>query len=229
MHPSVAAFAAGLGIGASLIIAIGAQNAFVLRQGLSRSHVAAVVAVCVVCDWTLIAFGAFGFGSLVRAFPLVTSVAAWGGALFLIGYGTLSLRSALHPDVLHAADADADARDGESESAPAGGHGERRATALATTGAAVGATLAVSLLNPHVYLDTVVLLGSVAGQYPPASRAWFALGAGTASTLWFSGLGFGARLLAPLFERPAAWRVLDASIAAVMWWIAYSLIAGQLH
>ena len=209
MHPSVAAFAAGLGIGASLIIAIGAQNAFVLRQGLSRSHVAAVVAVCVVCDWTLIAFGAFGFGSL--------------------GYGTLSLRSALHPDVLHAADADADARDGESESAPAGGHGERRATALATTGAAVGATLAVSLLNPHVYLDTVVLLGSVAGQYPPASRAWFALGAGTASTLWFSGLGFGARLLAPLFERPAAWRVLDAAIAAVMWWIAYSLIAGQLH
>jgi L-lysine exporter family protein LysE/ArgO len=202
---------AGFGIGASLIIAIGAQNAFVLRQGLSRSHVAAVVAVCIACDWTLITLGAFGFGSLVRAFPLVTSIAAWGGALFIGGYAVMSFRSALHPEVLHAAD-------GGSGAAP-----------LATTGAAVAATLAVSLLNPHVYLDTVVLLGSVAGQYPGAGRAWFALGAGLASAAWFSGLGFGARLLAPLFERPVAWRVLDAVIGVVMIWIAVTLVLGQVR
>ena len=213
MHPFVAAFAAGLGIGASLIIAIGAQNAFVLRQGLSRSYVAAVVAVCVGCDWMLISLGALGFGSLVRAFPPVTSVAAWGGALFLSGYGALSFRSAIHPRVLKAAEA-------SGGGGPAG---------LSSTGAAVAATLAVSLLNPHVYLDTVVLLGSVAAQYAGVARAWFALGAGVASAVWFSGLGFGARLLAPVFERPIAWRVLDALIGIVMWWIAATLVLGQLR
>ncbi|NTU72415.1 MAG: LysE family transporter, partial [Coriobacteriia bacterium] len=141
---------AGFGIGAGLIIAIGAQNAFVLRQGLKREHVALVVAVCVVCDWVLIAAGALGFGSLVRAFPLVTAIAAWGGALFLAGYGVMSLRAALRPTVLSAAD---DAPD-----------------APATVSAVLVATLAVSLLNPHVYLDTVVLLGSVAAQYAGAER-----------------------------------------------------------
>ena len=143
---SFSVFAAGFAIGASLIIAIGAQNAFVLRQGLRREHVLAVVAVCVLCDWALIAAGALGFGSLVRAFPLVTSLAAWGGALFLFVYGMLSFRSALHPQTLSAEETEVAAR-------------------LTTTGAAVTATLAVSLLNPHVYLDTVVLLGSVAAQY----------------------------------------------------------------
>jgi L-lysine exporter family protein LysE/ArgO len=211
VHDSIAAIAAGFGIGASLIVAIGAQNTFVLRQGLTRSHVAAVVAVCIACDWLLISLGALGFGSLVRAFPLLTSVAAWGGALFLVGYGALSLRLALHPEVLRAAE------------------GGGAASTLATTGAAIGATLAVSLLNPHVYLDTVVLLGSVAAQYAGVARAWFALGACGASALWFSGLGFGARLLAPVFERRVAWRVLDALIGVVMWWIAAVLVAGQLR
>jgi len=98
-----------------------------------------------------------------------------------------------------------------------------------TAGAVLVATLAVSLLNPHVYLDTVVLLGSVAGQYAGVARAWFALGACVASAVWFSGLGFGARLLAPVFERPLAWRVLDGLIGGVMWWIAASLVLGQLH
>lgn len=210
MREALSAAAAGFALGASLIIAIGAQNAFVLRQGLTRSHVFAVTLTCVLCDVTLIAAGALGFGVLVDRYPSVTSVAAWGGVVFLGIYGALSLRSALNPGVLTA----------ESDAT----HG-----AVATTRAAIAATLAVSLLNPHVYLDTVVLLGSVAAQYEPAARVWFAVGAMTASSVWFFGLGYGARLLAPLFGRPTAWRVLDAGIAVIMWWIAVSLAYGQLH
>jgi L-lysine exporter family protein LysE/ArgO len=201
---------AGVALGASLIIAIGAQNAFVLRQGLARNHTFAVALTCVVCDVTLIAAGAIGFGRLVARFPEVASVAAWGGAAFLVFYGALSLRSALKPHVLRA----------EEPSA----HGT-----FATTRAAVGATLAVSLLNPHVYLDTVVLLGSVAAQYEPAPRALFALGAMSASTVWFFGLAYGARVLEPLFAKPVAWRILDLGIAGIMWWIALTLALGQLR
>jgi L-lysine exporter family protein LysE/ArgO len=207
---TLSAFLAGLGIGASLIIAIGAQNAFVLRQGLRREHVTAVVVVCMLVDWVLIAAGSLGFGSLVRAFPLVTSLAAWGGALFLLGYGAMSLRSAVHPAALSAE------TDGVSP-------------AVVTTKAAVLAALAVSLLNPHVYLDTVVLLGSIAAQYEGVLRAWFTMGAWVASLTWFSALGFGARLLAPVFEKPAAWRVLDVAIGVIMWWIAIGLVLGQLR
>jgi L-lysine exporter family protein LysE/ArgO len=207
---TLSAFLAGLGIGASLIIAIGAQNAFVLRQGLRREHVTAVVVVCVLVDWVLIAAGSLGFGSLVRAFPLVTSLAAWGGALFLFGYGAMSWRSAANPAALSA--------ETDGVSPPVG-----------TTKAAVLAALAVSLLNPHVYLDTVVLLGSIAAQYEGMLRAWFTMGAWVASLTWFSALGFGARLLAPVFEKPAAWRVLDVAIGVVMWWIATGLVLGQLR
>jgi len=190
----LAAYAAGIALGGGLIVAIGAQNAFVLRQGLARNFVFAVALTCVVCDVSLIAAGAVGFGSLVARFPAVTQVAAWGGAAFLAFYGATSLRSALHPGVLSAE--------------KPGAHG-----ALATTGAAVGATLAISLLNPHVYLDTVVLIGSIAM---------------TASTVWFFGLAFGARLAAPLFERVTAWRILDGAIAVIMWWIAATLVLGQV-
>lgn len=203
------AFAAGLGLGGSLIIAIGAQNAFVLRQGLSRNHVFAVALTCVLCDVTLIAAGAVGFGSLVARFPALTSVAAWGGVIFLALYGAASLRSAAHPGVLRAE--------------KAGAHGM-----LTTTSSAVAAALAISLLNPHVYLDTVVLIGSIAAQYGWSTRVWFTAGAMTASTLWFFGLAYGARLLAPLFERESAWRVLDAVIAVIMWWIAATLVMGQI-
>lgn len=205
-----AAMAAGFALGGSLIVAIGAQNAFVLRQGLGRSHTFAVALTCVLCDVTLIAAGAVGFGGLVGRFPAVAAVAAWGGAAFLALYGALSLRSALRPQTLHAEDPKA--------------HG-----VLTTTASAVGATLAVSLLNPHVYLDTVVLLGSVAAQYQPGPRVWFALGAMVASTAWFFGLAYGARLLEPLFAKPAAWRILDAAIAAIMWWIAAMLVLDQLR
>jgi len=197
----------GAALGASLIIAIGAQNAFVLKQGLKRAHVLAIAAVCVACDWVLIAGGAAGFGALVERFPALTSIAAWGGALFLLGYGAVSFRSAMSDEVL---DAEKDTR------------------SIETTGAAVAAAFAISLLNPHVYLDTVVLLGSVAAQHAMPGRAWFAAGAMTASFVWFFGLAYGARLLAPLFRRPAAWRVLDVVIGIIMWWIAGSLILGQL-
>ena len=207
--PQLAVAATGFAIGAGLIVAIGAQNAFVLRQGLRRSHVLAVVATCILCDVTLIALGALGFGSLVARFPLITVVAAWAGAAYLFVWGALSLRSAIRPGTLSAQDAV--------------GSGQL------TTLSAIGATLAVSLLNPHVYLDTVVLLGSIAAQYPLPTRAWFAVGAACASAVWFSALGFGARLLAPLFGKPAAWRVLDLLIACVMWWIAASLVISQLR
>ena len=183
---AVSALAAGTGLGASLIIAIGAQNAFVLRQGIRRDHVLAVVATCILCDWALIAAGAAGFGALIGAFPLVTRIAGWGGAAFLAVYGAMALRSALKPAVLQAQDPPAPA---VAPTAPA---------AATTVRAAVVATLAISLLNPHVYLDTVVLLGGLAAQYGPALRVWFALGAMIASAVWFAGLGFGARLLARL-------------------------------
>lgn len=198
----------GFALGASLIIAIGAQNAFVLRQGLRRERVLAVVAVCVACDWALIMLGALGFGSLVGRLPAVTAVAAWGGAAYLAVHGALAIRSAIRRETL-AADA-----------------AERPTLSLA---GAIAATLAVSLLNPHVYLDTVVLIGSLAGQYAEGLRGWFALGAGLASLVWFSAVGFGARLLAPLFEKPIAWRVLDVGIAVVMWWIAAGLLLGQVR
>jgi L-lysine exporter family protein LysE/ArgO len=204
----VASAAAGFGLGASLIIAIGAQNAFVLRQGLRREHVLLVAATCATIDAVLIAFGAGGFGALVSGSPVITSVAAWGGAAFLFVYGLRSFRAAASPGGL-------EARAGD----------ELQVTSRA---AALGTTLAVSLLNPHVYLDTVVLLGSVAAQRAMPERAWFALGAMVASVGWFFSLGYGARLLAPIFARPRAWQALDVAIGIVMWWIATSLVLGQL-
>jgi len=204
------AFLAGLGLGASLIIAIGAQNAFVLRQGLLRSHAVAVAGVCVAIDWLLIVVGALGFGALVTRVPALTGIAAWAGAAFLLVYGVLAFRSAVRPGALHAG------------APPAARDPGRLSGALATT-------LAVSLLNPHVYLDTVVLLGGVAAQYAMPARAAFVLGAGLASAVWFFGLALGARLLTPVFEREVAWRVLDVAIGCIMLWIATGLVLGQVR
>jgi len=198
-----------LALGASLIIAIGAQNALVLRQGIKREHVFAVAGTCTLIDWILIALGAGGFGSLIALFPSLTTVAAWGGAIFLVFYGALSFRSAFKTETLSAED----------------NHG--REPVMNSLASVLAATVAVSLLNPHVYLDTVVLLGSIAAQYEPAARIRFVAGAWTASAVWFFGLGYGARLLAPLFERPIAWRVLDVLIGVVMWSIAFSLLRAQ--
>lgn len=196
----------GLGLGAGLIIAIGAQNAYVLRQGLRRQHVFAVASVCFLIDCVLIALGAGGFASLLRTVPSLPSLAAWGGALFLAAYSLRAFAAALRPQALKASD---------------GAAGASRRAALTTA-------LALSLLNPHVYLDTVVLLGGVAARYAGGERLAFALGAMLASALWFYGLGYGARRLAPLFASERAWRLLDAFVGCVMAALAASLVLGEL-
>ncbi len=193
----------GLLLGAGLIVAIGAQNAHVLRQGLARRHVALVVALCTLSDMSLIAAGVAGLGGLVAAHPDLILAISLGGALFLIVYALRALRAALDPGRLDAG--------GGAEA------GAARASAV---------TLALTWLNPHVYLDTVVLLGGLSSRFPPPERLDFALGAMAASLLWFVALGYGARLLAPLFARPMAWRILDLTVAAVMAWLAAKLLIG---
>lgn len=192
----------GFALGMSLILAIGAQNAFVLRQGLRRAHVFAVCLVCSLSDAVLIAAGVAGFGWMVAAAPGLVPLLTWGGAGFLVVYGTLSFRSAL-------------AGGGALETA--GGPAGSRSAAVLTC-------LVLTWANPHVYLDTMVLLGSITSTHP--DRAAFGAGAVLASFTFFFALGYGARLLAPLFARPAAWRVLDALVGAVMWAIAAALVAG---
>jgi L-lysine exporter family protein LysE/ArgO len=196
---------AGLGMGLSLIVAIGAQNAFVLRQGLRLEHVAPVVAVCAVSDALLILAGVAGNSWLSARLPDAITVIRVGGAVFLLGYAGLAARRALRPAAI-AVDA-----------------GGTRNGLLAT----VLTCLALTWLNPHVYLDTVLLLGSVADSRG-AGKWWFAGGAVAGSLLWFGALGFGARLLRPLFARPAAWRVLDAVIAVVMAGLGLALLASAV-
>ncbi|HEX4787201.1 MAG TPA: LysE/ArgO family amino acid transporter [Actinospica sp.] len=204
MRPDLLALAAGLGTGLSLIVAIGAQNAYVLRQGLRREHVPAIVAVCALSDLLLIALGVAGLGALVRVRPGVLTAVAWAGAAFLVGYGLLAARRAMRPTALQAAG------DAEGECGAVGGAGRGRSMR-----GSVLTCVGLTWLNPHVYLDTVLLLGSVAAGY--GSHRWlFAVGAGTASILWFCGLGFGARFARPVFARPSAWRVLDCVIAVTM-------------
>jgi len=190
----VAAALAGLGLGLSLIVVIGAQNAYVLRQGVRMQHIVAVVAICTASDAVLIVLGISGVGFLVTSFPVALTVIRFGGAAFLIGYGLLAARRFF---VRQSLQADASAV-GPS----------RRAVVLTV--------LALTWLNPHVYLDTVLLLGSVANTHGGDGRWAFGLGAVIASALWFALLGFGARFLGPLFARPVAWRILDAAIAVTM-------------
>ena len=192
MTQPLLAAAAGFGTGLSLIVAIGAQNAFVLRQGVRREHVGVIVAICAASDAVLIAAGIGGLGAVVTAVPAALTVIAWGGAAFLVAYGLLAARRALRPAQLTATEG-----------------------AEQPLAAAVLTCLALTWLNPHVYLDTVLLLGSVGNGYD-AGRWYFALGAALGSVLWFSGLGFGARVLRGLLARPHAWRVLDGVIAATM-------------
>ena len=190
----------GFAVSLTLIAAIGAQNAFVLRQGLRLEHVAAVVAVCALSDIVLISAGVLGAGAALSRVPWLIPVVCFAGAAFLLCYGVLAARRAVRPGAL-LPDA-AGAR-----------------TGLAVT---VGTCVALTWLNPHVYLDTVVLLGSMASTF--GEHRWqFAVGAGLGSTIWFTGLGYGARLLRPVFARPAAWRVLDGGIAVIMSALAVSL------
>ena len=193
----------GLLTGLSLIMAIGAQNAYLLRQGLRRAHVGPVVAVCLVSDFLLIIAGVAGIGVIVQHAGWALVVVRWFGVAFLTWYGLSSAWRARHPAALTAA--------------PSGS-----GSALATFRRA----LALTWLNPHVYLDTVVLLGSVANAHGPTGRWWFAVGACLASTMWFFGLGFGARYAARPLTTPRAWQVLDLLIAATMLLIAGKLALG---
>ena len=184
----------------TLIVAIGAQNAFVLRQGIRREHVLPVVAVCAAADALLIAAGVAGLGVLVTEHPAALTVTRYGGAAFLLLLAVGAARRARHPEHLD-----------PSAEGPAG------------LGAVLGTCLALTFLNPHVYLDTVVLLGSLAHQHDPG--AWvFGAGAITASVVWFTALGFGATYLRPVFARPRAWQVLDIVIAVVMATLAVALL-----
>ena len=194
----------GFGTGLALIVAIGSQNAFVLRQGIRGEHVAAVVLVCSVSDAVLIAAGIAGIGALIHANPLVVDVARYAGAIFLLGYGAMAARRAIRPGAL----------------TTSGQH------PTLSAGAAISTVLALTWLNPHVYLDTVLLLGSVANQQAQDLRWWFGAGAITASIAWFSALGFGARVLRPFFARPSSWRLLDGLIAVVMLALGVRLAIG---
>jgi L-lysine exporter family protein LysE/ArgO len=202
-------FIKGLLLGASLIIAIGLQNAFVLRQGLKKKHVLVTALTASLCDAALITAGVLGFGAIVHSLPSLLEAIRWMGAIFLFAYGLKSFRAAFKTGAL-----DQDAAQGM-----AGGVSVRRVVLV---------LLGVSLLNPHVYLDTVVLLGGLSAAYPGAERYLFGAGAMTASFLWFFSLAYGARFLAPLFEKPRAWQILDSIIGLVMWGIAFSLIWEEL-
>ncbi len=193
MHSSIAPAFAGFAVGLSLIIAIGAQNAFVLRQGIARNHVLAVVVVCATSDFILITAGVAGAGVIVDKAPAVFTVAYWGGAAFLLTYSLMSARRAFRPSTMTADHIEAKSK----------------------VGVAIVTALALTWLNPHVYLDTVVLLGSIAATFDSA-RAWFGVGAAAASIVWFGALGYGARLLRPVFSNPFAWRMLDSTIAVFM-------------
>ena len=185
--------ATGLGAGLALIIAIGAQNAFVLRQGIRGEHVGQVVLICMLSDIVLIAAGILGIGVVITAVPVVVVAIRLAGAAFLLAYGVLAAKRALKPGVLTA-------------------DGQQGTLSLK---AALITAVTLTWLNPHVYLDTVLLLGTLANQQGDL-RWWFGMGAALGSVLWFSGLGFGARFLRPVFAKPGAWRVLDALIALVM-------------
>jgi len=192
---------AGLGLGLSLIIAIGAQNAFILRQGIRREHVVPIVLICALSDAALILLSIGGLGVIIDQVPGVLTPVRWAGAAFLVAYGLLAARRACTPGTL--------VGDPSGRSLP--------------LGAAVLTCLALTWLNPHLYID-IIVVGSVANTYDDPGRWFFGAGAVIASILWFCVLGFGARLLAGVFGRPLAWRLLDAGIAVIMLVIAVSLV-----
>ena len=197
-------YLSGLGLGAGLIMAIGAQNAHVIRTGLRRDHVGLTVAACIIIDVGLIFLGVAGVGALIQSSPLLLAVARWGGAAFLLWYGIRSWRAVFASGALSVSPLEE----------------------KVSTRTALASVLALSLLNPHVYLDTVVLLGSIGGGYPEGQRLWFALGAMTASILWFTSLGYGAARVADLFARPVAWKWIDGITGTTMLALSASVAAG---
>ncbi|MFC8798219.1 LysE/ArgO family amino acid transporter [Promicromonospora sp. NPDC057138] len=193
---------AGMAFGLSLIVAVGAQNIFVLRQGLRREHVGLVAGICAASDFVLISAGVGGLGALIQSAPLVVEIARWAGAAVVLVYGGMAAHRAVNGQRVVMG---------------------RHSVTDRTVGAAVATTLALTWLNPHVYLDTVVLVGGLAATHGD-DRWWFGLGACVASAAWFVALAYGARYLAPLLEKPGAWRVLDTVVAATMLVVAVSLI-----
>ncbi len=194
----VTSYIQGVGLGAGLIIAIGAQNVFVLSQGIRKQYQWIVPFICSLCDCLLILAGTAGVGAVVAANPSLGRLAGWGGAIFLIWYGGRSLMSAF--------------RNGKLESSSA---------TRATMKSVILTTLALTLFNPHVYLDTIVLLGSISSQFEGANRYAFALGACSASVCWFFSLSYAGSLLQPVFKRPLTWKALDIFIWLTMWTIAF--------
>eukprot|EP00456_Euglypha_rotunda_P062263 TRINITY_DN5228_c0_g1_i11.p2 TRINITY_DN5228_c0_g1~~TRINITY_DN5228_c0_g1_i11.p2 ORF type:complete len:207 (-),score=38.25 TRINITY_DN5228_c0_g1_i11:1812-2432(-) len=194
-------FVTGFAMSAALIMAIGAQNLFVLRQGLKREHVGPIVLFCGCADAILIAAGVGGVGALLGAMPQLTLALTLGGAAFLAWYGFKAFQRIMAPEAMAVS-----------------------TQGKLTLGSALGATAAFTFLNPHVYLDTVLLMGAAGSAHAPALRPVFVAGAATASISWFTALGYGARALIPLFARPAAWKVLDAIVGVVMLTLAASLI-----
>jgi L-lysine exporter family protein LysE/ArgO len=195
----VIAFVPGLLTGLSLIIAIGAQNAFVIRQGLTRKHVLLVVAICAISDAFLILLGVAGLGALIAGLPWLLEIIRWFGVAYLTWFGIRSIRSALKIQSLDASGVQS---------------GSVKTVVLTSLG--------LTFLNPHVYLDTVILLGSIGNQFGP-DKWWFALGGVVASIVWFSSIGFGARAASRFMAKPVFWKVLDLVIAAIMFGIAIML------
>ena len=195
-------FLTGLLLGGSLIIAIGSQNAYVLKQGLIRSHIFIICLICALSDALLITIGTTGIGTIIEKHPDWLKAITWFGAIYLFIFGIMSFRAALSNQTLDAASTNTS---------------QNIKIILSTV-------LALTFLNPHVYLDTVLLIGSIASPYVSTERIYFTLGAISASFIWFFSLGYGARLLIPLFKKTSAWKFLNSLIGIIMWWIAYSLI-----
>jgi L-lysine exporter family protein LysE/ArgO len=194
-------FIQGFGTGGGLIVAIGAQNAFVLSQGVRKNHPVTIALICILCDAVFITAGVAGFGEAVSTNPSLSQWVSWGGAAFLLYYGWGSLRSAIRGGTLDSSD-----------------------QVVGSLKSVIFATMAVTLLNPHFYLDTVILLGGISSQFQGESRLFFWAGSISASTLWFLCLSIGGRMLAPLFKKRISWRILDSLVCVTMWTIAVSLI-----
>jgi len=201
-------FATGFAMCASLIVAIGAQNAFVLRQGLRCEHVGPIVSFCTAADILFIGAGVAGLAQVLKDLPVLTTVLTLGGAGFIGCYGLYALGRALRPRAVASV--------------------SETAVPLTLTAALIQVA-GFTLLNPHVYLDTVLLMGSVGARQPPGQRLWFVVGAGLASAFWFSALGFGARWMSPIFARPRAWQILDSLIALIMFVLAGRLCVQALQ
>ena len=201
----IAPYIQGFCTGGGLIVAIGAQNAFVLSQGVRKNHHLTIALICILCDFIFISLGVAGFGAVLSTNPFLSQLAALGGAVFLFIYGLGSLRSALN-----------------------GGDLETDDQTARSLKAVIAATLAVTLLNPHFYLDNVILMGSLSSRFYGESRFYFWAGAVTASTVWFIGLSLGGQMLAPLFRKWISWRILDSLVCATMWTIALSLVAPMI-